>query len=503
MTEPSGIKTSDLFQVQNTLTIIANLHSKIFDISLDESEKLEIVGNLINDLMLSTGNTPAKLFDLLPEQYLLQLLIELQTTGINIEPFLRGINLVDIEVGLSVSLSLGDFSDEKFLKSLLFICTWLENENCQNTLSKIGIECAKVCNYTAVDEILVEINLPDYRTLILDAVFESHLNNKEYGEAEGMINLTETSSDKASKYSELTESLNKYGLNKKVLDMLPEQNDLLVKFEILIQIILDYHRAKNTMVIDVLIEELIDISKAVDDKYAQTMCINELAQLEMIMGRPEELKSYAEDVLYRVDQLLDSTEGNLAFTYLFSTLIINNYFAQAYEILKKRWGGVDSNGNFSMDGAHVDDIKCAINAILLQIQKLIKENELDNLNTDDSEIKGLYDASQSLLYMLFDDSELDDLLYQIAISSAENGFFNEALTISEKISNKGYKNSASKHIPLLALKKRMYKNAIDLSEKIAVHKIKIETQIIMSPLLTKNGYKIEADNFVQNWITNK
>ena len=87
-----------MIEGQNTLSIIANLHSKLYDISLDETEKLEIVGNLINDLELSTGNSPAKLFNLLPEQYLLQLLVELQTIGINIEPFLREINLVDIEV---------------------------------------------------------------------------------------------------------------------------------------------------------------------------------------------------------------------------------------------------------------------------------------------------------------------------------------------------------------------------------------------------------------------
>ncbi len=489
-----------MIEGQNTLSIIANLHSKLYDISLDETEKLEIVGNLINDLELSTGNSPAKLFNLLPEQYLLQLLVELQTIGINIEPFLREINLVDIEVGLSVSLTFGDFSDEKFLKSLLFICTRLENENRQNALSKIAIECAKLFNYTAVDKILVDLNLPDYRTVVLDAVFESHLHNNEYEKAEGVINLTEDASDKASKYSELTERLNKYGLNKKVLDILPEQNDLLVKFEIFIQIILDYDRSKNTKVVDVLIEELIEMSKAVDDKYAQTMCINELAQLAMILGRPEELNDYIEDVLFRIDHLLDPNEGSLAFKYLFSTLIINDYFDQAYEILNSRWGRVDSNGNFRMVEAHVDDIKSAINAILLQIKKLTRENEISNFTTYDSEIKGLYNAAQNTISMLDDDSELDDLSYQIAISSAENGFFNEALTINEKISNKGYKNSVSKNIPLLALKKRMYKNAIDLSEKIPIDKLKVETQLIMAPLLTKNGYKTEADNFVQNWI---
>ena len=150
--------------------------------------------------------------------------------------------------------------------------------------------------------------------------------------------------------------------------------------------------------------------------------------------------------------------------------------------------------------AHVDDIKSAINAILLQIKKLTRENEISNFTTYDSEIKGLYNAAQNTISMLDDDSELDDLSYQIAISSAENGFFNEALTINEKISNKGYKNSVSKNIPLLALKKRMYKNAIDLSEKIPIDKLKVETQLIMAPLLTKNGYKTEADNFVQNWI---
>ncbi|MEI8045820.1 MAG: hypothetical protein WCI92_00470 [Bacteroidota bacterium] len=503
MTEPSGIKTSDLFQGQNissneaTLAIIASLHGKLYEVSLDETEKLKVVGILMNELLISTGNSPAKLFDLVPDKYLFQLLIDLHVLGVDIEPMLNGIDLNRHEQGLSVLLTLGDFADDKYVNSLIFFYSKLETQRCQNALLKIAENCVEANNHKKAKKMLHEIYLRDDRFFVIEAIFAAHLLKKEFDEAENITFQYKSYPKSAFLYSELAEAYLKNDLYDKAFEMLGHQDQPLIRFEVLVQIILYHIRTKNTLVVDVMIDEAVELVGDMDDLFIQSMCATELAEIEMIFGRPDELKMRVEDVLYRIDKVLDFEQGCLVFNYLFSSTIFYEYTAQAYDLLCEKWGGVGCNGGWMMDQNHTTDVSCAIFTILKQIKKLVRENEITNSSTNNSEIKRLCKVASDTVYFLDDTKVADELCNKITLSFAENGLFGLATKMTLEWNCKNYIYS---YMPLLALKRKRYKKALKLTEAIYVSKNKIETQLIMSPHLAKNGYKTEANQFVQNWV---
>ncbi len=503
MTEPSGIKTSDLFQGQNTssneatLAIIANLYGKIYEVSLDETEKSKVVGNLMNELLISTGNSPKKLFDLVPDKYLFQLLIDFHVLGVDIEPMLIGIDLNRHEQGLSVLLTLGDFADDKYVNSLIFLYSKLETQRCQNALLKIAENCIEANNHKKAKKMLPQIDLRDDRIFVIEAMFAAHLLKKEFDEAENIIFQVKDYPKSAFLYTGLVEAYLKNDLYDKAFEILGHQDQPLIRFEVLVQIILHHIRIKSTKVVDVMIDEAVELVGDIDDLLIQTMCAAELSEIEMIFGRPDELKMRVEDVLYRIEKTLDFEQGCLVFNYLFSSAIFYEYTAQAYDLLRERWGGVGCNGGWMMDQNHTTDVNCAIFTILKQIKKLVREDEITNSSTNDSEIKRLYRVASETVYFLDDTKVADDLRNKITLSFTENGFFDLAAKMTLEWN---CKNTIYSYMPLLALKRRRYKKALKLTEAIYVSKTKIETQLIMSPHLVKNGYKTEADNYVQNWI---
>jgi hypothetical protein len=493
MTEPSGIKTS----FEATLSIIGTLHGKTYDVSMDETEKLKVVGILMNEVLISTGNSPAKLFDLVPDKYLFQLLIDLHVLGVDTEPMLNGIDLNRHDKGLSVLLTLGDFSNDKYVNSLISFYSKLETQRYQHVLLKIAENCIDADNYKMAKKMLHAIDLLDDRIFVIEAIFAVHVLKKEFDEAENVLFQLKDYPKSAFLYSELVEAYLKNDLYDKAIKMLGNQDQPLLRFEILLQIILHHIRTKNTMVVDVMIDEAVELIEKIDDLFIQTMCVAELAEIEMVSGRPEELKMRVKDVLYRIEKMLDFEQGCLVFNYLFSSAIFYEYTDQAYNLLREKWGGVGCDGGWMMDSNHKTDVNCAIFTILKQIKKLVRENEISNSSTNDTEINRLYCVASDTVNFLDDTKGADDLWNKIALSNAENGYFDLAskITLEWNCNRDIYT-----YMPLLAMKRGRYKKALILSKDIYVSKTKIETQLIMSPNLAKNGYQTEANNFVQNWI---
>jgi hypothetical protein len=488
------------YSKQDTLYYIQVIHKTLFDISLDQYLKINNLKKVVNQLLVALGDSPLRLFELFPEKYLLQILLEIHMLGIDIEPLLKAFKLYQLDNGLSILKSFGDYSDDKFIDSLLYFCSKLNKNRYQNNLTQIAISCAIANNLRAIQKILPSIHDTLSRISVYQAVFSGYLEQEKFQEAESIIKLVESSEDKASFYSELTENLLKAEKYDDAIVILRSQVHSLVKFAILVQIVLYYYRSKNMSIIDLLIDELIDLSKNIEDKNTQTMCIAELAQIEMILERPKELKIYVEEVFSRIENILDFEQGCKAFNYLFTTLIFYDYFAQANDILIDRWGGTACNGQSEVDPNHMTDVTCATLTLLKEIKKLSRVDEVKGASIHNAEIKRLYVAATNSIYLLDDNERRDYLLHHIALCYAENRFYDKALKIREKIKDQEYKNYISSNIPIIAIKHGKNKAALDLSAAIDVTNMKIETQLIISPQMAKKGYIIEANKFVENWI---
>jgi len=477
------------------------IHMTIYDKGLTDELRKKHLQNLIGALLNTKGITPLVLFDAVPGKYLFQLLIDLRLLLVDIRPFLTGVDMNFHENDLSILRTLGDFSNDSFVDGLRFFYLKLDESRHRNAIVKIALACALAYNLNAVRKLLFYIEDTSDTFKVLEAAMTACLERKDLRVAVSLIGIADDVSVNAALIESLAEYYLEHDMYDQAIGIITEHKDKLVELAVTGKLIRYYIRLGKIDVVDLLIERAVDLSDCIDGMYMRAVFKAELAEIEMILGRKKELECRVEEVMNDIDSLLDFQYGCLAFSYLFSRLVINDYFPLADELLNRRWGISHKSSGERMNPNHDIEVKNALLMILKHISSLIIKNEVAGSAKRSVEIGRLYDTAHDAVLRLDDPSENRDyLLYEIGLSCAENGFSEKAYVNLRMMEDPDYKDHLSSEIPLWALNRRNMTGAVEFSGRIGIHKKKIETQLLMSPFLSKNGYTDEAFAFLNNWL---
>ena len=480
---------------------LAVVHMTLYDKGLADELRKKHLQNLIDSLLDTKGITPLVLFDTVPGRYLFQLLIDLRLLQIDIRPFLMGIDMNLHENDLSILRTLGDFSNDSFVDTLLFFYLKLDDGRHQNVITNIAFACAIACNLNAVRKLLFYIEDTSDTFKVLEAAMTACLNRNHLQEALSLIGIVDDVSVNVALIEYLADYYLEHDMYVQAIGIITHHNDRLIELAVTGKLIRYYVRLGKIDLVDVLIDRAVELSDCIDGMYMRAVFKAELAEIEMILGRKKELKCRVEAVMNDIETLLDFQDGCRAFSYFFSCLIINDYFPLADEMLTKRWGNSHKISRERMDPNHDIEVNCAVMMILKYIRSLIIKNDLAVSVKRSVEIGRLYDTAHDALLRLDDPSaNRDCLLYEIGLSCAENGFSEKAYETLRMIEDPDYKNYLASEIPLWALRRKNMTGAVEFSQKIGIHKKKIETQLLMSPFLSKNGHPDEAFAFLSNWL---
>jgi len=475
------------------LLYIIGIHKVIFATDLSDDQKKGILSHLISDLTTSDQNIGRFLFEHVPNTFLFHILISLHNLGVDTEPLLQDVDLNLYENGLTNLQILGDFTDQKFIGTLLVFYKMLDNDRYQKALYNIAIAAAKVNNVGCCENIVKKIKDKENKTKVLISLATLYLKS---GETLKAFEIVEKSEDKAILLSNISRYLLKNNRYDEVLNLLKSYDDPVIKFEILLRLI-HYHIDKhNLKVIDVLIDQAVEQSRNIDDYFVKAVNSAKLAEVEMTLDRKQEMKIHVSDVLFVIDTHLDFREGCLAFNDLFTRLVIAENYELADDLLTKRWTVMNCTGQIEFDGNHTTEVTHTILLMLLRIDELASE---DYGTSQKMEIERLHACALTSLMFLRDILNQDYLLHEIAISYAKHGFYSETIEIRNNIGDKDYKNHLTMAIPMCALGNGDYEKALELACLIEVHRNKVDTQLVLSTVLAKNGFQKEAMDYIRNW----
>ncbi|MFZ4462499.1 MAG: tetratricopeptide repeat protein [Bacteroidales bacterium] len=482
-------KTSDL---DYTIYYIVAISKVVFAADIKDDDKKEMLFRMISDFTESNSNIGNTLFELVPSAFLFQLLISLKNFGIDIEPLIRSVDLTIYENGLANLQILGDFTDQQFIDNLLLFYSKFNKHRYQKALHDIAIQAAKVNNVEACEKLIGKIKDGASKSDALFWLVSAYLRT---GKTQKALEITEHSKDKAAIIAIISSFLLQNNQYQEALSLLKLNYDPEIKFEILISLI-HYHIDHGTLkVMDVLIDEAIEQKDQIQDHFTQAYYSSKLAEIKMKLGRNKSMKMHISEVLGIVENELGFSFGCLAFNDLFTRLVIGEKYELADELLKKRWSNVNCTGQIEFNDNHTKDVSRTIQAILMRVDSIGSQSNAENK----IEIMRLLACTLTSLMFLKNTETEDHLLHQIAISYAKNRSYGDAYFILKNINDQDYKNSLATMLPIFAVGNGDLKQALKLIDRIDIHQIKINVQMMLAPVFFKHGYYTEAMEFIKNW----
>ena len=156
-------------------------------------------------------------------------------------------------------------------------------------------------------------------------------------------------------------------------------------------------------------------------------------------------------------------------------------------------------GQMELSNNHTKDVSRTIQAILMRVDSIGSQGNAKNK----IEIKRLLACTLTSLMFLKNTETEDHLLHQIAISYAKNRSYGDAYFILKNINDQDYKNSLATMLPICAVGNGDLKKALELIDRIDIHQIKVNVQMMLAPMFFKHEYYTEFAEFIRNWSLSK
>jgi hypothetical protein len=476
------------------------LHKVVFLEERPTHQKRELVSIISDHLSQRLYHSEVSLADLFPDVYLIHLLFALRTEGIDCRPLLDGFDLNEHEQALLTYIKLCNNRSVAIIENLAFLKRKLKKDTYQRILLKVALQAARL-DHTALGEKLYSlVKDTQSRLTITCELVIAFLANNDLLKALSFADHFKESQDRARLMSTISSFLLGKAAIEDVTEILKREVDPMVRFEILYCLTQYYITRNNQSACEILVDQCTEIIRNTVDPFTKAIYNSRLTNIEIKLGRENEARTFYGDALFIIENTLDFEESCKAFNNLLTELVTNDRYELADSLLRNRWGaGVCCTGQHQVDQNLDADIHQAVFSILTRLYRLVQQDQRMGTSHNDAEIAHLYGCAFNTIQLLDDFASEDYLLFQIACSYAQNGYYEKAVKTAHLIKDKDYKIFVEKEIPVLALEQGEIDQSIELTQEIEVHEQKLNLQLSISPAIAGKGLHQTSRDFLRNW----